>query len=111
MGVFERAMRRELRVLCKQTTGSGSRTTVKTLTALQAIPPDGCHKNDFYCHCRHTHRIDDLLAPCILTPGGVNATCSPDELGTFESSVIDLCKWYNSTGYLGYATCPMLLWE
>lgn len=51
------------------------------------------------------------MVPCMLTPGGVNATCSNEQLGNFQAAVTDVCQYFNQTTYLAYMTCPMLLWD
>lgn len=34
-----------------------------------ALKADGCHKDDFYCHCQRTQRIDDVRTRTVSVKG------------------------------------------
>ncbi|KAF2236258.1 hypothetical protein EV356DRAFT_513180 [Viridothelium virens] len=73
---------------------------------------DGCPPDDHVCHCAHTQAADDIIFPCISTPGGVNATCNSAEIDQAVSIVNNLCTFYNATHYEDYTGCaPQLTLE
>jgi len=66
---------------------------------------DGCHQDDFPCHCARSQVISDLIEPCIFPFINASATCALKDLGVVQVFVTDSCNFFNATQYADYNGC------